>query len=303
MVTKPKKNLFNRQKLLVALLQIFGGSLSKSDFQKYLFLFTHDYQGEEKAYNFVPYTYGCFSFQSYADLRRLIELEIITGNKQWRIATDENYLEQISPKDRENLTTFHNQYQSLHGKDLVKHVYSEHPYYAIKSEIAEEMMSKSEFERITELKPRDEQNAFFTIGYEGICLDTYLDRLIRHNVKALCDVRKNPISRKYGFSKFTLEKNLRKIGIDYIHFPSLGIESEKRQNMKTEDDYNRLFDAYEKSTLKENKEFLNQLENTLVKYKRVAITCFEKSHAMCHRGRIAKAMSKRREWKYEIKHI
>ncbi|WP_200885350.1 DUF488 family protein [Jejuia pallidilutea] len=45
----------------------------------------------------------------------------------------------------------------------------------------------------------------FTIGYEGISLEHYLNKLIRNNIKLLCDVRKNALSMKYGFSKSQLK--------------------------------------------------------------------------------------------------
>ncbi|WP_022708770.1 hypothetical protein [Bartonella bovis] len=83
MQTTKGKTLFKRQKLLLALLQEFGGCLSNIDFQKYLFLFT---QWEEKqSYEFVPYKYGCFSFQSYADKRKLIALSMLSDEREVRL--------------------------------------------------------------------------------------------------------------------------------------------------------------------------------------------------------------------------
>ncbi|WP_375627098.1 DUF488 family protein [Bartonella sp. MU37NMGALS] len=78
-----------------------------------------------------------------------------------------------------------------------------------------------------------EEFCFFTIGYEGKSLENYLKSLIENNIKTLCDVRKNPISRKHGFSKRQLEKAVSNIDIEYMHMPELGIASEKRRNLKT----------------------------------------------------------------------
>ena len=36
------------------------------------------------------------------------------------------------------------------------------------------------------------------------------------------------------------------IGIKYIHIPDLGIDSDKRQELNTMSDYNKLFEEYEK---------------------------------------------------------
>ncbi|WP_244427340.1 DUF488 domain-containing protein [Bartonella rattimassiliensis] len=40
---------------------------------------------------------------------------------------------------------------------------------------------------------------------------------MENNIKILCDVRKNPISRERGFSKGPLEKALSNIDIEYIY--------------------------------------------------------------------------------------
>jgi len=63
--------LFERQRVLLTLLDALGGKVALTDFQKLLFLYTR--QEAEPSYEFVPYRFGCFSFTSYADKRRLIE--------------------------------------------------------------------------------------------------------------------------------------------------------------------------------------------------------------------------------------
>ena len=298
-----KKSLFARQKLLLALLQIFGGRLSNTDLQKYLFLFTIICE-KEKSYEFVPYQFGCFSFQSYADRRRLIEIEAILPEDDWQLAdTKINYLDAISEDYKKKLCSFKDKYQGLKADNLIKKVYREYPYYAIKSTIAHKLMSDEELEKIESFKPKNTAVAFFTIGYEGQSFENYLNRLIKNNVKILCDVRKNSISRKYGFSGSVLEDTLNKLDIDYIHIPELGIVSEKRQTLTNENDYKKLFDEYEKTTLQENGEAMDKLYETFKKYKRIAITCFEAEHHMCHRSRVAKAMEQRLNKRFSAIHI
>jgi uncharacterized protein (DUF488 family) len=122
----------------------------------------------------------------------------------------------------------------------------------------------------------------YTLGYEGISLEAYINKLIKNDVKLLCDVRKNPLSRKFGFSYKTLNNLLPKVGIDYIHIPQLGIESNKRQDLDSQESYKKLFDEYE-TTLPDREEALNQVLALQKKYQRIALTCFEKSHHECHR--------------------
>lgn len=297
-----KKSLYSRQRVLLALVQAFGGKLSSMDLQKYLFLYTKKYQ-KVRSYEFIPYKYGCFSFQSYADRRRLIDVGAIKSTDTWELDEQIDYLSQISLEDRKNILIFKHQYIGIKGEHLVRDVYRQYPYYAIKSEIAVKLMNENELKKIEQAKPCQVDSVFFTIGYEGNSFDNYLNRLIENNIHVLCDVRKNPLSRKYGFSKKILSETLSKINIEYVHIPNLGIVSEKRQILNSQSDYDRLFDEYEKSTLKENIEDLQKLYGIFQVHQRVAISCFEAEYYMCHRSRIAKALTKMPEWEYSISHI
>ena len=297
------KSLYNRQKLLLALLQAFGGRLSGTDMQKYLFLFTENFE-EKKSYEFVPYRYGGFSFQSYADRRRLIEVRAITNDENWCIAENADYyISTLGTSIQNNVLLFAKDFKSKKGNELIRYVYNRYPYYAIKSEISSNIMNAFELAKISQFKPSDKTYKFFTIGYEGRSFENYLNRLIKNNVMILCDVRKNPLSRKYGFSKEKLSKTLKKLDIEYIHLGELGIISEKRQTLNSQQDYDKLFDEYENTTLYKNKKTLDKLLNIFLDKKRVAITCFEAESYLCHRSRIAKALSEYPCWKYEIKHI
>ncbi|MPN42553.1 hypothetical protein SDC9_190110 [bioreactor metagenome] len=72
------------------------------------------------------------------------------------------------------------------------------------------------------------------------------------------------------------------LGIQYSHMPELGIASDKRQHLETMDDYNALFAGYEK-TLPSNKVPLERLYALIRSENRVALMCYEKEPAMCHR--------------------
>lgn len=295
--------LYARQKTMLALLQKFGGELSSVNLQKYLFLFTQICQ-KDKSYDFVPYRFGCFSFQSYADRRKLIEFGILGDSEQWSILpTDIDYLSMLNKSDKKKMDLFFERFKSLIGDELIKEIYRHYPYFATRSEIAKKLMNTEELKAIEEAKPDQSTPAFFTIGYEGQSFENYLNRLIKNNVRVLCDVRKNPLSRKYGFSKKTLSDTLDKLGIEYIHLPDLGIVSDKRRELKSQSDYDRLFREYDATTLKQNGAALDELAHIFIEKKRVAITCFEAEHCMCHRGRVAEALSKRPEWDCPIVHI
>jgi Protein of unknown function, DUF488 len=296
---RQKPTINYRQKTLLGLLGAFGGRLPSIDFQKYLFLYTQEFE-KEPSFEFVPYKFGSFSFQSYADKGRLIEIGAVADSDDWRlqIGFDSEDLFEGNSYRR-----CYDKYCNLKGEKLVQDIYRRYPYYAINSEIAGRLMSKNEIESIAAERPFDASMCFFTIGYEGASLEGYLNRLIKNNVKLLVDVRRNPLSRKYGFSKKTLSDTVKKLGIEYVHIPELGISSEKRQELESQADYDRLFDSYEKQELKENKRALEQLFELFLDRKRMAITCFEAHVCMCHRGRVAKALSQLPGWQYVVRHI
>ena len=98
----------------------------------------------------------------------------------------------------------------------------------------------------------------------------------------LCDVRKNPLSRKFGFSKAKLQHITEAIGIKYLHIPDLGIESNKRSSLETVEDYQCLFKEYEKN-LSSNEIQLNSLYKLLLSNTRIALMCYEHDAVMCHR--------------------
>ena len=130
----------------------------------------------------------------------------------------------------------------------------------------------------------------FTIGYEGRSIDGYMDLLVSNQIKVLCDVRKNPISRKPGFSKGRLRENCNIRGVGYIHFPDLGVGAENRRGLTSDRDYQDLFRFYEAKILGQSGDCLADIYNLLKVRGNVAITCFEADVAYCHRGCISASM-------------
>lgn len=285
--------LYYRRKLLLAVLEIFGGVLSSKMLQKYLFLAT---RGQEvKVYDFVPFKYGCFSFQAEQDLQTLVKLGYlintsVDGADGYALQKGNSMLSELDMFDRQKLVTMRNEFANYSQDELIRYVYLKAPFYAINSVMAETLLSQEELQKVMAQKRYIEERRLFTIGYEGISLEAYIVQLILKDIKVLCDVRKNAYSRKFGFSKAILQKACSGVGIKYVHIPELGIESEKRQELNTQADYNALFDEYESTSLQENWNYLNIIVDLLHQENRVALTCFEKSPLMCHRSRVAKAV-------------
>lgn len=132
--------------------------------------------------------------------------------------------------------------------------------------------------------------ALFTIGYEGRTQAEYLALLTGAGVTLLADLRRNPISRKKGFSKKALAEGCAAAGIRYEHLPEFGIASEKRKGLATQADVDALFAEYERDWLPTQGAALAKLRAWLDAGERVAITCFERAPGACHRHCVAEAL-------------
>lgn len=294
--------MYYRRKILLALLEVLDRKVTKTALQKYLFLVS--VEQEQPAYEFVPYLYGCFSFQADADKRTLTKYGYLEDQEKWVLGSRQRFLHVIRPADREAICRVVGWAGGLSAEELIRHVYRNYPYYAINSEIRHEVLDELEQEQVDSARPVPRTSArLFTIGYEGQSLERYLNRLIEEKIGALCDVRRNPVSMKFGFSKRQLQGAVQKLGIVYVHMPELGIESSKRRELNSPNDYQALFEEYTRTTLAKSDDSLQDIMILIKKYQRVALTCFEADHESCHRGCVADALMRHRDFNHRIAHI
>ena len=295
--------MYYRRKVALSLLQVFDNKLDKIQIQKLLFLYSR-YKTKKKTYDFVPYKFGCFSFQANADLYTLIKYGIIKETStSWNKIDDTNYLIQLDKEDKKIISDFAIIYNNKSSDDLIKLTYKNFPYYTINSTIADKYLSSSELKNLENYKSNENDIVLFTIGYEGISLESYLNKLIRNNIKLLCDVRKNALSMKYGFTKSQLDKSCKGVGIKYIHIPEVGINSDKRQELNSQEDYDKLFTEYVSNNLNKTKNHQEDILNLLKENRRIALTCFEADKCQCHRTHLAEAISDFNDFNYEIEHL
>lgn len=293
--------MFYRRKVVLALLEALGGELKRTDLQKHLFLYT---QGLPAApYDFVPYQYGCYSFSAEADRAPMVRAGLLHDGDLWKKKTATSYVAALRPPDLDQLRQHVEHHGALRGEKLVRTVYAAHPYYATRSQIAEDVLSGREMAAVEAARPAHETSALLTLGYEGRSVEGYLDLLLRNGVTVLCDVRRNPVSRKYGFSKSTLGALASKLGVRYAHIPELGIASEKRKSLGEPGARDALFAAYEQDVLPLQSAPLDRLASLVASGERVALTCFEAHEGDCHRGCVARALAGREEWDAEVVHL
>jgi uncharacterized protein (DUF488 family) len=298
--------VYYRRKILLALLGEFGGQLPKTSFQKLLFIFTRTQ--DEKSYDFVPYSYGCYSFSANQDLLTLkkygqVKEQHSEPNQYWVKSDEVDYMLQLSKQDFASVKLVAKEFRQIDQDELIKYTYQKYPYFAINSKIAVKLLDKESLSRIDGQKRVFNEPTLFNIGYEGRSIEQFINQLVINDIRLLIDVRKNALSKKYGFSKSQLSRTCESMNIKYVHVPELGIDSEKRKDLNNISDYNRLFSEYETSILHPAEESTRKSLKYLSEFKRVALMCFEKDAFMCHRGRIVNHLNKLLEGTIPIKNL
>ena len=119
--------LYYRRKILLALLEVFGGQLTAKSLQKFLFLFTR--KQEIKAFDFVPYKYGCFSFQANQDIVTLskygyVEITTTETGRYIRLKEKNNYSAELDLFDRQSLASVKTEFGGLSQTDLIRYTYT-----------------------------------------------------------------------------------------------------------------------------------------------------------------------------------
>ena len=294
--------MYYRRKILLSLLELFDNKLDKLRLQKLLMLLSED-QAKPSFY-FVPYKFGCYSFQANADLNTMVKYgQIKDDEKTWLKVDSEKYLPQLKDTDRKTIQLIKERFGNTTISELIHYTYKNFPFYALNSTIATDILDNEELKTVVNERPKNKSSVLYTIGYEGKTLEQYLNTLIRFNIEVLCDVRKNPFSMKYGFSKSQLQYACSGLGIRYVHMPELGIESDKRQQLNNQADYDRLFLQYQQIVLTNTRTQQNEILELLKSYKRVALTCFEANICQCHRTHLAKELSVSPGFEFDLQHI
>ncbi|MGK4566313.1 DUF488 domain-containing protein [Flavobacterium sp. 3HN19-14] len=294
--------MFYRRKVILALLQSSGSKINKLRIQKLIFLFAQRKKNPD--YEFIPYKFGCYSYSLNADLITMIKKGNITEDEtSFFTNNNTNYVKSLEKEDQKILNEVLQVYGSMDNDKLIKHTYINFPYYAINSLIAKDILTEEQQQKVNFQKAKTEEIGIHTIGYEGVSLEAYINKLIKNNIKLLVDVRRNPLSQKYGFSKTAISKFCGSVGIDYVHIPEVGIDSSQRQELNSQADYDSLFKTYSLTTLIETEKYQKEILNLLSKYKRIALTCFEADICQCHRKPLVESIAKIATFDINVKHI
>lgn len=276
--------MINRQRALIRLIANENGRITKLRLVKLSFLFQTNSENAPRSglYEFVPYHHGPYSFTLSHELRAIErdgwirisdnDVELLRDSKGEVSKLDRGFADAIDSLTR--------RYRNVKTATLVSRIYADYPWYTARAR--DEKLRK---EHIPIAPP-----AIFTVGYEGLMLDGLLNLLLRSGVKRLIDVRCNPVARRFGFHKSTLERHCCDLAIEYTHVPELGIPSSKRADLNDLKSYDRLFGYYEKTILSAQKDSLKTVASLMCN-EPSALMCMEADAKRCHRTRLAAAIA------------
>ena len=229
--------------------------------------------------------------------------QVEEGERTWKKTDPTAYWSTLKPEDRKAIARLKTKFQGHSSEELIRYTYMHYPYFAINSTVADRYLNALEKSIVASTKPRSNKKVLFTIGYEGLSLEEYINKLLAADVKVLCDVRKNSYSMKYGFNKSQLQMACDGVGIRFIHIPEVGIVSDKRRELHTQRDYDILFEDYKNTVLPQTLSQQEEILNLIKTHDRVAITCFEANICQCHRKHLAESLIKMTDNKVELMHL
>lgn len=135
-------------------------------------------------------------------------------------------------------------------------------------------------------------NRIYTIGHSTRTLAELAGLLKEHGVTRLADIRRFPGSRRHPhFSKESLEHNLPRAGVEYVHFEALGGRRrplKKSRNMGWESEQFRGYADHMMSA-----EFREAIGRLLDSEKPTAVMCAEAVPWNCHRNLLSDDLVRR----------
>lgn len=289
--------MLKRHKTLLGVLLNAPRIPSRIELMKWVFLIRQEpaFTKDATFYHFVPYKYGPFSFSVFRELEDLGRYGYLRDGSSYTIEPSmrqeaEKVYESLEPDLRISLEKVLTHFGAFSQRRLLKHVYNKYPWFASRSELPYAPPPT---------KPRAKKGVY-TAGYEGESIDQFLGKLLKAGIKRIVDVRSNPVSRKYGFAKKTMQRLCENLDMGYVHLPELGIPPAKRRGLDTFEDYQKLMAEYERSILPLVPETRKKAEE-LLSSRPSALVCFEADIRCCHRGRLAKVIGAKTN--LEIAHL
>jgi uncharacterized protein (DUF488 family) len=235
-------------------------------------------EGLRPTFDFFPFRFGPYSALADRVLTKLVEDGAVEKGSDGEVCADSrdlNFHGVQQSKNMRRLDEVVGDHLETPDDTLVDSVYVQWPEFTVLSERYGTPPDRSYAEP-----------SVYTIGYEGHSIDSFLASLIRSGMARIVDVRRNAVSRKFGFSKKRLSALCHDIGVEYEHLPELGIASKDRQEMSSAADRAILLSTYARVALPQLEWAIGTI-STLCVDKASALFCFESTAHQCHRLKLA----------------
>ena len=133
----------------------------------------------------------------------------------------------------------------------------------------------------------------YTLGYQGVDVPTYVQKLKAAGIGVVADVRETPWSHKRGFCKNILSIELSRAGIEYVHVKSAGNPKENRRTARDMAECLKRYSHYLRDNPAGIADLIQVVLTAASRNQAVRLTCFEKDANDCHRSILEDAMRRR----------
>jgi len=239
--------------------------------------------GGNAFYQFVPCKCGPFSFCLHHEANSLASRGLLETPDQNTWRSPSNSLSRATQLPGHIITdarSIVDRFGSEPVRRLLDHVYRHYPWFSINS-------TRKRLAQRPQAQP-----AVYTAGYQGMTVDGFLDMLLRHGIRRVIDVRCNPVARRFGFHKGTLNRLCAALDIAYLHVGELGVPSRWRRDLDTDNDYQQLLTRYDTEILAREPAAIDRVAE-LIQEATSALLCMEADPSRCHRSRLAGTLAER----------
>ena len=176
----------------------------------------------------------------------------------------------------ELIDVVHEQWTNTTTDALIDDIYGKYPWFAHRSE-----RDGGRHKRAT---PSAEP-AVYTVGYQGLSIDAFLNLLLDRGITQLVDTRFTPASRVYGYHATTLRNLCERVGIGYQPEPMLGVPKQTRERFFQTRNHRQFKRDYSEILRAQRDRVL--ATSDLMTRAPAAVMCYERDVSDCHRHLLA----------------
>lgn len=263
--------------MLLRLVELAGGRIERQRLMELAFRHSVECRSSSShhRYHFVQFHHGRDSFLLTRDWSLLSKLGLaLEHDSQHFSLTKEGreYASNIDEGEMQLVDNLHSDCSLMSTNSIAPNVDDSNGWYA----------SNSEREIVRNGHVADDPlKSFYSVGYQSLTIDAFLNLLMQCGVQNLVDTRFTPTSRVYGFHTSTLAELCKRVGIGYISEPLLGVPRHERPVRRTVGGSNR-FEMTYADVLHRNRDAVMRVA-ALTKSKSTALMCYEADVDDCHR--------------------